>query len=303
MTSYEVLLAEITARRDGLSPRLRQIAEYRAAAPERHGARDHRRDRRARAGSAFQPHPLRQCVRLRRLQRHAAGIPLAAGRADHRLCRAHPGPAANGRPQQGRRRCWTGSPRLEYTRSSICGARRGPSSSSRAVELLARGRGHPRHRPAARFRGRAYLGYAFGQLGTRTHLIDGVGGMTQHQANHMAPRDALVAISFAPYAPETMAVAQRRAPSAARRSSSLTDGPLSPLLPMARVAFEIEDAELAGFPLAVGDHVPGAGAGRPARPAARAIRPPPEPTPEARRPTRARPGSREMNGSTARLPT
>ena len=34
----------------------------------------------------------------------------------------------------------------------------------------------------------AYLAYTLGQLGTRAHLLDGVGGMTLHQANLMTPR-------------------------------------------------------------------------------------------------------------------
>jgi DNA-binding MurR/RpiR family transcriptional regulator len=93
----------------------------------------------------------------------------------------------------------------------------------------------------------AYLSYALGQLGgPRTHLLDGVGGMTLHQASFITARDVLVAVSFAPYAPETLAVAQRAAERGARLVA-LTDGPLSPLLPLAEVALEVEDAELEGF--------------------------------------------------------
>ena len=92
----------------------------------------------------------------------------------------------------------------------------------------------------------AYLAYAIGQLGSRTYLLDGIGGMTMHQADLMARRDALIAVSFSPYAPETLDVCRR----AAERGIpvlAVTDGPLSPLVPLASVAFEIEDAELQGF--------------------------------------------------------
>lgn len=121
-----------------------------------------------------------------------------------------------------------------------------PVQLDAAVELLAQAETIHVIGQRRAFAVSAYLGYAFGQLGTRSHLVDGVGGMTQHQANLIGPRDALVAISFARYAPETLAVAQ----GAAERGVpivALTDGPLSPLLPLARVAFEIADAELEGF--------------------------------------------------------
>jgi DNA-binding MurR/RpiR family transcriptional regulator len=92
----------------------------------------------------------------------------------------------------------------------------------------------------------AYLGYAFGQLGRRTHLLDGVGGTTLQQADFITPRDVLVVVSFAPYGPETLAVAHR-ADERGVPIVALTDGPLSPLIPLARVAFEVDDADLQGF--------------------------------------------------------
>jgi hypothetical protein len=55
-----------------------------------------------------------------------------------------------------------------------------------------------------------------------------------------------VVVSFAPYGPETLAVAHR-ADERGVPIIALTDGPLSPLIPLARVAFEVEDADLQGF--------------------------------------------------------
>jgi DNA-binding MurR/RpiR family transcriptional regulator len=52
--------------------------------------------------------------------------------------------------------------------------------------------------------------------------------------------------SASPYAPETLG-AGRGAFDGSAPIIALTDGPLSPLLPLAKVAFEIEDAELQGF--------------------------------------------------------
>lgn len=92
----------------------------------------------------------------------------------------------------------------------------------------------------------SYLAYALGQLGCRTQLLDGVGGLILQQANLITERDVLLGVSFTPYAPETLAVAERAAEARAA-ILAVTDGPLSPLLPLARVAFEVEDAELEGF--------------------------------------------------------
>jgi DNA-binding MurR/RpiR family transcriptional regulator len=92
----------------------------------------------------------------------------------------------------------------------------------------------------------AYLAHALGQLGARAHLLTGTGGTTLHQANLIAPGDVVLAVSFAPHALETLAVAheawQRGVPLIV-----LADGPLSPLLPLARVAFEAEQPRWQGF--------------------------------------------------------
>lgn len=91
-----------------------------------------------------------------------------------------------------------------------------------------------------------YLEYSLSHLGRRTRLIDGHGGMTMLQARDMTERDALIAISFKPYAPETMEVCRYAADHGAP-IVTLTDGPLSPLVPLATIAFEIEDARVRGF--------------------------------------------------------
>ena len=92
----------------------------------------------------------------------------------------------------------------------------------------------------------AYLEYTLSHLGRRTRLINGHGGMTMLQAREMTERDALIAISFKPYAPETMEVC-RHASDHGAPIVALTDGPLSPLVPLATVAFEVEDARVRGF--------------------------------------------------------
>lgn len=91
-----------------------------------------------------------------------------------------------------------------------------------------------------------YLAYAFAQLGRSCHLIDNVGGMFVQQAQEVGKGDALVAISFHPYATETVDVAQRAA-QAGVPVIAITDSPLSPLSPLSAAAFEVEDGEVKGF--------------------------------------------------------
>jgi DNA-binding MurR/RpiR family transcriptional regulator len=85
-----------------------------------------------------------------------------------------------------------------------------------------------------------YLAYALSQLELRTDLLDGVGGMLGEAVRGIAPREVLLAISFRNYSPEVVEAAaacqRRRAPVIA-----ITDSPLSPLKPVASVAFELGD--------------------------------------------------------------
>lgn len=86
----------------------------------------------------------------------------------------------------------------------------------------------------------AYLAYALGRLELRTQLLDGAGGMNREFARMAGRKDLLIAVSFRSYTPETVEIAHechgRGVPVIA-----ITDTPLSPLLPSAAVAFELDD--------------------------------------------------------------
>jgi DNA-binding MurR/RpiR family transcriptional regulator len=121
-----------------------------------------------------------------------------------------------------------------------------PSDLERAVDLLAQGDiiglvAQRRSFPVA-----AYLAYALSHLERRAVLIDGVGGLAAEQARLADHRSAVIAVSFSPYAPETLAVVdQVRAQGAP--IIAITDNGLSPLVSRADVHFEIKEAQIRGI--------------------------------------------------------
>ena len=92
----------------------------------------------------------------------------------------------------------------------------------------------------------AYMAYALGKLGVKSNLIDNVGTLGQEQVAFAGPQDALISISFTPYAPATIeltkAATGRGVPLVA-----ITDSPFSPLTGLADVWFEVVEADFAAF--------------------------------------------------------
>ena len=92
----------------------------------------------------------------------------------------------------------------------------------------------------------AYLAYGLSHLGRRALLIDGIGSMGGEQARLLGSGDALIAVSFKPYAPETAAIVATAAERGVK-VIAITDTALSPLLPAAAVSFEVEEAQVLGI--------------------------------------------------------
>jgi DNA-binding MurR/RpiR family transcriptional regulator len=92
----------------------------------------------------------------------------------------------------------------------------------------------------------SYMAYAFGKLGIKSRLVDAVGGLAQEDASFATTKDCVFAISFTPYASETVALTQsahaRQVPVVA-----ITDSPFSPLASSATTWFEIQEANFEGF--------------------------------------------------------
>lgn len=92
----------------------------------------------------------------------------------------------------------------------------------------------------------SYLAYAFGKLGIRAILVDHVGGLGAEQAAIATPVDAVIAVSCAPYTPQTVEIAAQ-----AHRNGvpviALTDGALSPLATQCLHWIEISEADFGAF--------------------------------------------------------
>jgi DNA-binding MurR/RpiR family transcriptional regulator len=92
----------------------------------------------------------------------------------------------------------------------------------------------------------AYLAYALNRVGRPAVQITGLGGAIAEQAGAAGPRDLLIAVSFPPYAADTLAVCEQLHAAGVRRLA-LTDTVLSPVARGAALVLQVNDAELLGF--------------------------------------------------------
>lgn len=92
----------------------------------------------------------------------------------------------------------------------------------------------------------SYMSYAMGKLGVRNILVDAVAGMGAEQASFVSARDAALAISFAPYASETVTLTNS-AKSRGAQIVSITDSVFSPIASPADVMIEVSEANFEGF--------------------------------------------------------
>ena len=91
-----------------------------------------------------------------------------------------------------------------------------------------------------------YLAYAFARLGVRATLIDNLGGLGPEQLASASPRDAAIAVTFSPYAPTALALAEaahvRKTPMVV-----ITDSALGPVAALADARFEIVESDFGAF--------------------------------------------------------
>ena len=176
--------------------------------------------------------PLRARAGLRRVHRDAAGVPLAPrGQRGAELQGAHRRAEARGQSIRGRK---SAAVLGRFVAEGMVFAG-DPAGRRPTRELDARHRDAGRAEPsmcwgwAARFPWPRISTYVLRKLGRRVVLLDGLGGALGEQAAPPRPQDALIAISFRTYNPDTARLfpelVARKVPAV-----SITDSLLSPIV-------------------------------------------------------------------------
>ena len=120
------------------------------------------------------------------------------------------------------------------------------SEMSRAVKLMAQAQtlyvvGMRRSFPVA-----SYLAYSCLRVGKRTVLVDGVGGLAAQQLQGVTGKDVLIAISYNPYAEETVTAAQT-AVAAGAKVLAISDSAVSPIAKVATQVLQVRESEVRSF--------------------------------------------------------
>jgi len=92
----------------------------------------------------------------------------------------------------------------------------------------------------------SYIGYALGKLKVRSQIVESASGLSPEIVSFATPEDAMIAVSFAPYAPQTVELS-REAATAGVPVIAITDSAFSPLAHVADVCFEVAEADYGGF--------------------------------------------------------
>lgn len=92
----------------------------------------------------------------------------------------------------------------------------------------------------------AYTVYGFGSIGRRAQLIDNLGAMRAMQVAAMGPGDALLALTFDDYTPETVEVVKLAA-ARGHPVLAITDNALSPVVGLATHVLYVNEARLGHF--------------------------------------------------------
>lgn len=121
-----------------------------------------------------------------------------------------------------------------------------PESLEKALDIFEKA--HAIHVMGARrsFMVASYMTYALAHVDKPALLVNGLGGMYGEQLRAMSQHDALLTISFSPYAEES----QKACEDAHQRGLPIvviTDSTLSPLARFADVAFVVNEAEVKSF--------------------------------------------------------
>lgn len=92
----------------------------------------------------------------------------------------------------------------------------------------------------------SYLAYSLQQTGKRTIFVDGVAGLARRQVQALTPKDLLIAVSYQPYADETVQAVE----AAATRGASvlaISDSLVSPIAKPATLTLQVRESEIRAF--------------------------------------------------------
>lgn len=92
----------------------------------------------------------------------------------------------------------------------------------------------------------SYLAYSLQQVGKRVFFLDGVGGLALQQARTIQQDDLLIAISYHPYAEETIN-ATEAAGAAGAKVLAISDSLVGPIAKVATLVLQVRDSDVRNF--------------------------------------------------------
>ncbi len=92
----------------------------------------------------------------------------------------------------------------------------------------------------------SYLAYSLQQVNKRTMFVDGVAGLTRQQVQTIGPKDLLIAVSYQPYADETVQAVEAAAARGAK-ILSISDSLVSPISKPATLVLQVRESEVRTF--------------------------------------------------------
>jgi len=92
----------------------------------------------------------------------------------------------------------------------------------------------------------SYLAYSCLRVGKRTVLVDGVGGLVTQQVQGIGSKDVMIAISYSPYAEETVGAVQT-AVAAGAKVLAISDSAVSPIAKVATQVLQVRESEVRSF--------------------------------------------------------
>jgi len=92
----------------------------------------------------------------------------------------------------------------------------------------------------------SYLAYSLQQANKRTLFIDGVAGLTKQQVQTIGSKDLLIAVSYHPYAEETV-MAVEMAGQRGAKILSISDSLVSPIAKQAELVLHVRESEVRTF--------------------------------------------------------